>query len=193
MLQKRKKRVIVDNKKFTEELSKYVEEFKKLNPDNKKPYNRPKASDYLGRTITLLAKHLATLNNFSGYTWKEEMIGDGIEAFLRYMHNFDPEKTNAHAYATMIMKNAFIHRIKRENKQSYVKNKIIRNMDMSAIYETQDSDDSEYDNGYVETMQKIAFEGFANTTEGREYSVEKKERKKAINNNEYSIESFFGE
>lgn len=189
MLQKRKKKVIVDNKRFTEELAKYADEFKRLNPENKRPYNRPQASNYLGHTIMVLSKHLATMGNFSGYTWKEEMIADGVEAFLRYMHNFDPTKTNGHAYATMIMKNAFIHRIKREKKQSQIKNKIIRNIDFSA-YEKQDGDDCEYENAFIDTMQKMAFESYANTSEGANESSSKKERKKTVKKSEISLEEF---
>ena len=32
--------------------------------------------------------------NFINYTYRQEMISDGIENCLQYIHNFNPEKSN---------------------------------------------------------------------------------------------------
>lgn len=181
MIKKKSKRKIVDNKKFTEELAKYVQEFKRMNPEMKKPYNRPQASNYLGSCVMLIAKHFAQHPSFYGYSWKEEMISDAVENFIRYMHNFDETRTNGHAYATMTMKRAFILRIKKEKKQSKVKNKIMMNFDFDSISETQDGDDCEYHNQYVQTMQRIA-------SENADVPEQPKEKKVRVVSNENSLE-----
>jgi DNA-directed RNA polymerase specialized sigma subunit len=60
--------------------------------------------------------------NFSGYTYKEDMISDGIENCLLYIDNFDPEKSNnPFAYFTQIIYYAFLRRIAKEKKVLYTK------------------------------------------------------------------------
>jgi DNA-directed RNA polymerase specialized sigma24 family protein len=54
--------------------------------------------------------------------YKEEMISDGIENCLQYIHNFNPEKSqNPFAYFTQIIWYAFLRRISKEKKQMYIK------------------------------------------------------------------------
>lgn len=82
----------------------------------------PKVPEYVGKCILLISQRLATKPNFSGYSYKEEMISDGIENCLQYIHNFDPEKSNnPFAYFTQIIWYAFLRRIQKEKKQLYVK------------------------------------------------------------------------
>ena len=70
----------------------------------------------------LIAQRLATRPNFSGYMYKDEMVSDGIENCLQYIHNFDPEKSsNPFAYFTQIIWYAFLRRISKEKKQMYIK------------------------------------------------------------------------
>jgi DNA-directed RNA polymerase specialized sigma24 family protein len=70
----------------------------------------------------LIAQRLATRPNFSGYMYKEEMVSDGIENCLQYIHNFNPEKSqNPFAYFTQIIWYAFLRRISKEKKQMYIK------------------------------------------------------------------------
>ena len=52
------------------------------------------------------------------------MISDGIENALMYINNFNPEKSNnPFAYFTQIIYFAFIRRIQKEKKQTYIKYK----------------------------------------------------------------------
>jgi DNA-directed RNA polymerase specialized sigma24 family protein len=56
------------------------------------------------------------------------MISDAIEKMVRYIHNFDPTKSeNAFAYFTQFAYNAFIQRINFEKKQQYIKAKVSQN------------------------------------------------------------------
>ena len=82
----------------------------------------PQVPDYFGKCIMLIAQRLATRPNFSGYMYKEEMVSDGIENCLQYIHNFNPEKSqNPFAYFTQIIWYAFLRRISKEKKQMYIK------------------------------------------------------------------------
>lgn len=112
----------VDNKKFTKEMIKYVARIRKAKDNDRK---LPKMNDYLGLCIYEIATRLAFKPNFAGYTYRDEMIGDGIECVLKYVHNFNPEKSNnAFAYVTQIIFYAFLRRIKKEKKQQYIKYKL---------------------------------------------------------------------
>ena len=82
----------------------------------------PQVPDYIGKCIMLIAQRLSTRPNFSGYMYKEEMVSDGIENCLQYIHNFNPEKSqNPFAYFTQIIWYAFLRRISKEKKQMYIK------------------------------------------------------------------------
>ena len=88
--------------------------------------DRPRVPDYIGECIYQIATRLATKPNFSGYSYKEDMISDGIENCLLYINNFNPEKSqNPFAYFTQIIWYAFLRRIQKEKKQQDLKLRFI--------------------------------------------------------------------
>jgi len=88
----------------------------------------PRIPNYVGECIMKIATRLATRPNFVGYSYKDEMVSDGIENCLTYIHNFNPEKSsNPFAYFTQIIYYAFLRRIQKEKKQQYIKHKIFEN------------------------------------------------------------------
>lgn len=90
---------------------------------------RPKVPDYIGTCIFQIATRLATKPNFSGYSYKEDMISDGIENCLLYIMNFNEEKSqNPFAYFTQIIWYAFLRRIAKEKKQMYIRFKSSQHM-----------------------------------------------------------------
>ena len=90
--------------------------------------NKPQVSNYIGQSILLICNNLAKKPNFSGYTYKQEMISDGIIDCIAAVDNFNPEKTNnPFAYFTQIAWNAFLRRIAKEKKQTYIKHKNFEN------------------------------------------------------------------
>lgn len=110
----------------------------------------------------------------TGNTFKEDMIGDALENCLLYIHNFRPERsTNAFAYVTQIMHNAFIRRIQKESKQLYVKMKVIEQADMVGSYGRQQHDEKSYDNNYVAYLQENMGDVIQN------FEERKKRKKKA--------------
>ena len=88
----------------------------------------PQITNYLGECILKIANHLSYRPNFINYTYREEMISDGIENCLQYIDRFDPAKSsNPFAYFTQIIYYAFVRRITKEKKQSKIKDKVISN------------------------------------------------------------------
>lgn len=115
---------------------------------------KPPIGNYIGECILKIATHLSYKPNFINYTYRDEMISDGIENCITYVDNFDPEKSsNPFAYFTQIVWYAFIRRIQKEKKQTLIKGKIIMDMPFDA-FEVQDHDDgTSYTNSYIEFMQ----------------------------------------
>ena len=112
----KKKEHYVSNKEFLVAMKEYkakcIEAEKKKKP-------RPPITDYIGECFLKIANHLSYRPNFINYTYKEDMISDGIENCLQYVSNFDPTKSNnPFAYFTQIIYYAFIRRIQKE-KQDY--------------------------------------------------------------------------
>ena len=123
---KRATRNYVNNKDLLEALIKYKEECREAE-DAGDPL--PRVPDYIGKCIYQIATRLATKPNFSGYSYKEDMISDGIENCLLYIGNFNPEKSqNPFAYFTQIIWYAFLRRIQKEKKQMYIRFKSSQNM-----------------------------------------------------------------
>ena len=87
---------------------------------------KPRISNYLGECFLKIATHLSYKPNFVNYMFRDDMISDGIENCVQYIHNFDPEKSrNPFAYFTQIIHYAFLRRIQKEKKQLDIKTKII--------------------------------------------------------------------
>ena len=98
---------------------------------------------------------LAYKSNFVNYTFRDEMILDGIENCLTYMDNFDPAKsTNPFAYFTQITYYAFIRRIQKEKRQMETKFKYIKSLDIEQIL-NDSADGTEHSNDYLSYMRNI--------------------------------------
>lgn len=103
---------------------------------------RPKIPDYIGKCLMMIAEKLSHKPNFISYTFREEMIGDGIENCILYFDNFDPKKSkNPFAYFTQIIYFAFIRRIHKEKKQLYAKYKMTEQQGILDENETLDVED----------------------------------------------------
>lgn len=90
---------------------------------------KPGVTDYIGDCILKIATHLSHKPNFINYSYRDEMISDGVENCILYFHNFNPEKSrNPFAYFTQIIYYAFLRRIEKEHKQADIKDKLITEM-----------------------------------------------------------------
>jgi hypothetical protein len=122
----------VDNALFLEEMIEYKRQYyiSKSNDEE-----LPIISEYLGSVFLKIAQRLSFRPNFINYAFKNDMISDGIENCLHYIHNFNPEKSsNPFAYFTQIIYYAFIRRIQKEKKQLYIKYKSMQNYEISPEY-----------------------------------------------------------
>lgn len=92
----------------------------------------PITDNFIGDCIIKITTGMAFNFRFRNYhsNWKQEMISDGIEAAVKYSHNYNPFRydengnliqPNPHAYISMLVYNAFIQRIKREKEEEYIK------------------------------------------------------------------------
>jgi hypothetical protein len=123
---KRTTRNYVNNKDLLEALIEYKKQCKEAEESGDE---LPRVPDYIGMCIFQIATRLATKPNFSGYSYKEDMISDGIENCLLYINNFNAEKSqNPFAYFTQIIWYAFLRRIQKEKKQMYIRFKSSQSM-----------------------------------------------------------------
>lgn len=123
---KRATRNYVNNPDFLEALVQYQKSCREAEDAGD---DRPRVPDYIGTCIFQIGTRLATKPNFSGYSYKEDMISDGIENCLLYINNFNPEKSsNPFAYFTQIIWYAFLRRIAKEKKQMYIRFKSSQHM-----------------------------------------------------------------
>ena len=123
----------VNNKEFLAALIKYRED-REIAQLQDKP--RPVIPRYIGECFLKIANHLSFKPNFVNYMFKEDMISDGIENCVQYIHNFNPEKSqNPFAYFTQIIHYAFLRRIQREKRQLEIKNKILEKSGYSEVFD----------------------------------------------------------
>jgi DNA-directed RNA polymerase specialized sigma subunit len=101
----------IDNEKFCKSMT----EWKKLvNIAENCGDKRPPVTNYIAECFIKIATHLSYKSNFINYTFKDDMISDGIENCLTAVEKFDPSRSsNPFAYYTQIIYFAFLRRIQR--------------------------------------------------------------------------------
>lgn len=144
----------IDNKLFYTEMIKFR---RSCDEAKERGEPRPKIPEYVGKCIMLIAQKLSTRPNFIGYSYRDEMVSDGIENALTYIHNFDPDKSsNPFAYFTQIIYFAFLRRIQKEKKQLYIKHKSFENsMVMNTLVDMSPEDKSHFSSVYVNVNEKL--------------------------------------
>ena len=149
MTKRKRSEHYVNNKEFLAALIKYRED-KEIALIQGKP--KPPIPRYIGECFLKIANHLSFKPNFVNYMFKEDMISDGIENCVQYIHNFDPEKSqNPFAYFTQIIHFAFLRRIQREKRQLEIKNKILERSGYSEVF----TDDNTIDGGNYSDYNSI--------------------------------------
>ena len=148
---KKKSEHYVNNKELLEALivyrAKVEQSFIELNgreptkEDRSKRWEgKPPITNYLGDCFLKIATHLSYKPNFVNYMFRDDMISDGIENCVQYIHNFDPNKSsNPFAYFTQIIHYAFLRRIQKEKKQLEIKTKIIEKTGFDEVMMVDDS------------------------------------------------------
>ncbi len=122
----------VNNKEFLEAIVEYRRLVIKSQEEN---LTKPRITNYLGECFLKIATHLSYKPNFVNYMFREDMISDGIENCIQYIHNFDPEKSsNPFAYFTQVIYYAFLRRIAKEKRQLEVKSKLLDHSGFDEVF-----------------------------------------------------------
>ena len=132
----------VDNKKFLEAMVEY--RARCTNAEEQKE-SKPDVTNYIGECFLKIANHLSYRPNFINYTFRDDMISDGIENCLQYMSNF-----------TQIIYYAFIRRIQKEKKQMQIKSKLIANAGAENMMDQLAGDDKVYQSQMLDFLQRNA-------------------------------------
>ena len=145
----------VNNKDFHDALVVYKNKIDIAKENGTTP---PRITNYLGDCFLKIATHLSYRPNFVNYMFREDMISDGVENCVQYIHNFDIERTNPFAYFTQIVYYAFLRRIQREKRQMEIKEKIIERSGFEEVFTSDEGGiNSDYntikDNVYIKLHQ----------------------------------------
>ena len=176
----KKQKHYINNADFLKALVDYKEACKLATKNKTK---EPAIPNYIGECFMKIAEGLSHKPNFINYTYRDEMISDGIENCLMYFENFDPSKSkNAFAYFTQVIWFAFLRRIQKEKKQLYVKYKATEQMGILDEYELLE----------LEEGQNRQFELYDNISEFIENFEETKRSKKVIKKSK-GLDLFFEE
>lgn len=165
----KKKKQYVNNADFLLALADYKEQCIQAKANNQE---KPAIPNYIGECFIKIAEGLSHKPNFINYTYRDEMISDGIENCLMYFSNFDPAKSNnPFAYFTQIIYYAFLRRIQKEKRQVYVKYKMTEQMSILDEFEIM-----ELEEGGIKQ-----FEMYDNISEFIETYEDAKKKKKVVN------------
>lgn len=86
-------------------------------------------SEKLGEMLLEIANNFSSRGNFANYTWREDLVADGVLTCIKYLKNFDTNKSsNAFSYITQIYYHAFLNYIKMQNKHSEIKDVLYKRM-----------------------------------------------------------------
>lgn len=133
----------IDNKQFYAAMKEWKEAWD-LAVEKGEP--NPRVTEYIGECFVKISNHLAYKANFVNYTFRDEMVLDGIENCLRYADRFNPEKSkNPFAYFTQITYFSFIRRIKKEAKQTETRLRYLQSVDLQRLLEDIESDNGNYE------------------------------------------------
>ena len=142
----------VNNSDFSNAVVDYVIEAHNYKERKKEIPNVP---EYIGDCFMRIAEGLSHKPNFSGYTYRDEMVMDAVENCIRAIHNYDINKAtrtgkpNAFGYFTQICFYAFLRRIAKEKRQQETKERYI----MKCGYNDLVNNESNIDGNHI--MQKM--------------------------------------
>jgi DNA-directed RNA polymerase specialized sigma subunit len=181
---KRAKKNYVNNAEFYEAMVKYKQDCRDAEESGE---DIPRIPNYIGECIFHIANRLSYKPNFINYTYRDDMISDGIENAIMCVRNFNPEKSkNPFAYFTQVIYFAFIRRIQKEKKQMYVKHKVIENSVMTG---TAVSGSDTSDNGDAAFID-LNNDYMNNFVENYEASMDKKKKQREEKKKE-GLENFY--
>ncbi len=164
----KKKINYLDNAELYNDLVKYRKACNKAKREKRKI---PVVPESIGEKLLLLAEHISYRNCYINYQFRDDMVSEGVENSLRYIHNVDLKRPNVFAYFCQIINHAFIRRIQREKGQLYTKYRCIEDTLLNDPRVTQ----TQY--GDEELHQEML--SFMRSYEKNKKSKQKKKREKS--------------
>ena len=183
-LVKKKKRNYVNNAEFLQAMIVYKKAVREAEDSGEEP---PRIPNYIGECLYQISNRLAYKPNFINYTYRDDMVADGLENAIMCINNFDPEKSsNPFAYFTQVIYFAFIRRIHKEKKQTYVRHKVMENtMLTDTMFER--GENSDFGSSSLNELSNDYMNDFVTKYEAT------MENKKKIATKKKGIEKFYGE
>lgn len=143
----------------------------------------PRIPEYIGECILKIATRLSRKFNFVNYSYRDDMILDGIENCMHCINSFNPEKSsNPFSYFTQVIYFAFLRRIAKEKKQSYIRGRLIQEMALESFDIQDHDDDADFKNAYISFIQ---------SHQNFDDSFIKKKEKVKVKKKQQSLENFF--
>lgn len=172
----------VNNAELLEYLKQYKAQLKLARAEGRE---EPRIPEYFGECILKIATRLSHKANFINYSYRDDMILDGIENCMQCVDSFNPEiSSNPFSYFTQVIYYAFLRRIAKEKKQSYIKGKLIQEMPFES-FELQGHDE---DQDFMNT-----YNAFIQANQNFDDSFMKKKEKKKETPKMTSLENFIEE
>lgn len=138
----------IDKVEFLNDIRQY-RTHKQTNPDY--PITR-----YSADAILMIAEKMSNRPNFIGYSYKQDMISDGIYVCLKYFDSFDPDHpaANPFGYFSQIVFFAFLQRIAKEKKQTLIRSKILAQVPFNTFDVIDQDLDENFKNSFTEFLQE---------------------------------------
>lgn len=180
----------VNNKAFSQAVVDYVNS---VNTAKDQGQEGPNITEYIGECFLKITEGLSHKSNFSGYTYREEMVMDAVENCIRAIMNYNVEKAtrsglpNAFGYFTQISYFAFLRRIAKEKKQQDIK---VRYREHAGVFDVMVSGDHPDALGIVDRIKNKTHSGQPRDKPIDEYTKDQKKKrskKKAIG----ELDTFF--
>lgn len=146
----------------------------------------PIVPDYIAQCFLRIAEGLSHKSNFIRYTYREEMVMDGVENCLKAIENYNIEaatrtgKPNAFAYFTQIVWYAFLRRIAKEKKQQDIKLKYLTKSGIENFVSNEHGDEmsAQVMDAFVDTLRSRIEKVRYVDAEVKELVVEEKKKRK---------------
>ena len=155
---KTKKAHYINNKDFSQAVMDYATS---AHEARSKEEQVPTVTNYIATCFLKISEGLSRRPNFVRYTYREEMVMDGVENCLRAINNYNIDKAtrtgkpNAFSYFTQIVYFAFLRRIAKEKRQQDIKFRFIEKMGIEDFVSMgMDAEGAEITMQYVDTLRQ---------------------------------------
>lgn len=114
-----------ESERLTKELAEYADAYKLAKANGTE---LPRLNNFIGSCILKIATNMASSHKYSGYTWRDELIGHAYLVCCSYSYSFDKNYINKQgkpisgfSYLSFNIGQAFSYIITKEKTQQYLK------------------------------------------------------------------------